>query len=224
MKYASPRPGLKKRLKRVRSFSQLLHTLPRSFSHQFPRHLRRVCPQSHTRLLRWLRPVTSRAKQRIPMNGFGFLVPRSEKLRTLGTVWNSSLFPGRAPEGRIAITSFVGGATDPEFCEKPEDEIKTIVHAENARVLGINGPPVASAIWKHPKALPQYNLGHGHIVEAIRKAEQETPGLFFSANYLEGPSLGKCVEQAFATAEAVCGICRRARKESRRHSSAGGSL
>ena len=138
-----------------------------------------------------------------PMIGFGFLVPRSEKLRTLGTVWNSSLFPGRAPEGRIAITSFAGGATDTEFCDKPEGEIKTIVHAENARVLGITGPPVASAIWKHPKALPQYNLGHGHIVEAIRKAEQATPGLFFSASYLEGPSLGKCVEQAFATAESV---------------------
>jgi oxygen-dependent protoporphyrinogen oxidase len=138
-----------------------------------------------------------------PVNGFGFLVPRSEKLHTLGTVWNSSLFPGRAPEGRIAITSFVGGATDPDFCEKPESEIKTIVHAEIARVLGIEGPPVASAIWKHPKALPQYNLGHGHTVEAIRKAEQATPGLFFSANYLEGPSLGKCVEQAFATAESV---------------------
>ena len=138
-----------------------------------------------------------------PLNGFGFLVPRSEKLRTLGTIWNSSLFPGRAPEGRIAITSFVGGATDSEFCGKPEAEIKSIVHAENARVLGIEGPPVASAIWKHPKALPQYNLGHGHTVEAIRKAEQATPGLFFSANYLEGPSLGKCVEQAFTTAEAV---------------------
>jgi oxygen-dependent protoporphyrinogen oxidase len=138
-----------------------------------------------------------------PMNGFGFLVPRTEKLRTLGTVWNSSLFPGRAPEGRIAITSFAGGATDTEIGEKSDSEIAAIVHAENARILGISGPPVASSIWKHPKALPQYNLGHGHIIEAIRKAERTTAGLFFSANYLEGPSIGKCVEQAFATAEAI---------------------
>jgi oxygen-dependent protoporphyrinogen oxidase len=138
-----------------------------------------------------------------PINGFGFLVPRSEKLRTLGTVWNSALFPGRAPEGRIAITSFAGGATDAEIGEKPDSEIAAIVHAENAGILGITGPPVASAVWKHPKALPQYNLGHGHIVEAIRDAERTTPGLFFSANYLEGPSIGKCVEQAFAAAEAV---------------------
>jgi protoporphyrinogen/coproporphyrinogen III oxidase len=138
-----------------------------------------------------------------PMNGFGFLVPRAEKLRTLGTIWNSSLFPGRAPAGMMAITSFIGGATNTELCEKLEAEIAAIVHAENARILGIVGPPVATAVWKHPKALPQYNLGHGHTVEAIRKAERETPGLFFSGNYLEGPSLGKCIEQAFATAEAV---------------------
>jgi protoporphyrinogen/coproporphyrinogen III oxidase len=139
-----------------------------------------------------------------PMNGFGFLVPRAEKLRTLGTIWNSSLFAGRAPEGMITITSFIGGATDTEICEKPEAEIAAIVHAENARILGIAGSPVTSVVWKHPKALPQYNLGHGHTVEAIRKVARETPGLFFSGNYLEGPSLGKCVEQASATAEAVC--------------------
>jgi len=138
-----------------------------------------------------------------PMNGFGFLIPRAEKLRNLGTIWNSSLFPGRAPEGMMSITSFIGGATDTEIVEKPEAEIAAIVHAENSKILGIEGPPAASVVWKHPRALPQYNLGHGHVVEAIRKAERETSGLFFSGNYLEGPSLGKCVEQAFAAAESV---------------------
>jgi oxygen-dependent protoporphyrinogen oxidase len=137
------------------------------------------------------------------LDGFGFLVPRSEKRRTLGTVWNSSLFPGRAPLGSFAITSFVGGATEPDVLDKADDEIAAIVHDENAKILGITGPPVASAVWKHPKALPQYNLGHGHIVEAIRDGEKQNPGLFFSGNYLEGPSLGKCVEHAFKTGEAV---------------------
>jgi protoporphyrinogen/coproporphyrinogen III oxidase len=137
------------------------------------------------------------------LEGFGFLVPRSENRRTLGTVWNSSLFPGRAPLGSFTITSFVGGATEPEMLLKPSEEIAAIVKDENARILGIAGPPVASAVWKHPKALPQYNLGHAHIVEAIHDGEKETPGLFFSGNYLEGPSLGKCVENGFKTAEAM---------------------
>lgn len=139
---------------------------------------------------------------RLP-EGFGFLVPRKEKMRTLGTVWNSSLFPGRAPEGRALITSFLGGATDPELVQQPEDEIAMIAGAENRRILQIGGPPIVSVTWKHAKALPQYNLGHGHIVEGIREAQGATRGAFFAGNYLEGPAIGKCVEQASRTAEAV---------------------
>jgi oxygen-dependent protoporphyrinogen oxidase len=135
------------------------------------------------------------------LDGFGFLIPRSEKIRTLGTVWNSSLFPGRAPAGSVAITSFIGGATDPKIIERSDDEIAAIVQNENARILQISGAPVASAVWKYPKALPQYNLGHGHVVEAIRDGERANSGLFFCGNYLEGPSLGKCVEMANQTAQ-----------------------
>ncbi len=138
-----------------------------------------------------------------PPDGFGFLIPRSENLRTLGTVWNSSLFPGSAPEGCVAITSFIGGATDPGMVEKADADIADIVHRENAAAMVINGGPVVSAIWKHAKALPQYNLGHRQIVECAHSAEREIPGLLFSGNYLEGPAIGKCVEQAFRTAEAV---------------------
>jgi oxygen-dependent protoporphyrinogen oxidase len=138
-----------------------------------------------------------------PINGFGFLVPRSEKLHTLGTVWNSSLFPGRAPRGAVTLTSFTGGATNPDIAAEPEGEIAKIIQSENEHILKIIGSPVTSAVWKYPRALPQYNLGHGHVVEAIRDAERLLPGIFFAGNYLEGPAVGKCVENGFQTAEAV---------------------
>jgi len=137
------------------------------------------------------------------LEGFGFLVPRAEKVRTLGTVWNSSLFPGRAREGSVTITSFIGGATDPDIIQLHEENIAAIVAEENARILGITGPPVEVAVWKYPRALPQYNLGHGHVVETIRDGERASPGLYFAGNYLEGPAIGKCVESGFQTAEAV---------------------
>jgi protoporphyrinogen/coproporphyrinogen III oxidase len=136
-------------------------------------------------------------------DGFGVLIPRSEKYRTLGIVWNSSLFPDRAGEGRTALSSFVGGATDPEIVEKPDQEIIAIVQDENARILGITGQPIVSSVWKHPKALPQYNLGHGHIVETVRESERSIPGLYFAGNYLEGPSIGKCIDRGSQTAEAA---------------------
>ncbi len=137
------------------------------------------------------------------IDGFGFLVPRPEKLHTLGTVWNSSLFPGRAPEGAVTVTSFAGGATNPEIANEPEDQIAKIIQSENEHILKIVGSPITSAVWRYPRALPQYNLGHGHVVEAIRDAERQLPGIFFAGNYLEGPALGKCVENGFQTAEAV---------------------
>jgi len=138
-----------------------------------------------------------------PLDGFGVLIPRSEKHRTLGIVWNSSLFAGRAPESQMVVTSFVGGATDPEIVTKPEEEIAAIVQDDHAKILGITGSPIAAAVWKHEKALPQYNLGHSHAVEAIREAERAVPGLYFAGNYLEGPSIGKCVEDGFHTADAI---------------------
>lgn len=137
------------------------------------------------------------------LDGFGVLIPRSEKHRTLGIVWNSSLFPGRAPEGQMTLTSFIGGATDPEIGQKAQGEIAAIVQKDHEQILEIAGSPVTSIIWVHQKALPQYNLGHGHVVRAMRDAERSVAGLYFAGNYLEGPSVGKCVECAFETADGV---------------------
>lgn len=139
----------------------------------------------------------------LPPQGFGVLIPRSEKHRTLGIVWNSSLFPERAPRGQFAVTSFLGGATDHNLLERSDAEIAAITEKDSATILGITGSPIVSGLWRHAKALPQYNLGHGHVVKSLRDAERVIPGLFFSGNYLEGPSIGKCVEHASKTADVV---------------------
>jgi protoporphyrinogen/coproporphyrinogen III oxidase len=136
-------------------------------------------------------------------NGFGFLVPRSEGLRVLGTVWNSSLFPGRAPENMACFTSFAGGATDPALCGMSDDEIAEITCTEVGRILGITGPPVTRLVHRYARALPQYNLGHSETVSALEAAASSVPGLFLAGNYLTGPSIGSCVEQANQTADAV---------------------
>jgi len=138
-----------------------------------------------------------------PLHGFGVLIPRTEKRRTLGIVWNTSLFAGRAPEGQMTITSFIGGTTDPGIAQKPPEEIAALVQKDHQEILGITGSPITTIIWVHQKALPQYNLGHGHVVEAIREAERSLAGLYFAGNYLEGPSIGRCVERGFHAAESV---------------------
>jgi len=135
--------------------------------------------------------------------GFGVLIPRKEGLRTLGTVWNSSLFPGCAPSDSVLLTSFVGGATDPEIVHEDPDEISSIVEEETSRILEISGAPVAKQITRYAKALPQYNLGHAHILENIREELANLPGVFLTGNYWIGPALGNCVEAGAQTAESA---------------------
>ena len=137
------------------------------------------------------------------LNGFGFLVPRSSGLRVLGTVLNSSLFPGRAPAGHALLTSFVGGATDPGAAKLSHEELASLVHREISGLLAIKGPPAFSNVTIWPRALPQYNLGHGERLAAIANVCLRLPGLFLAGNYLRGPAIGSCVEQSLAVAEVV---------------------
>jgi protoporphyrinogen/coproporphyrinogen III oxidase len=130
------------------------------------------------------------------LRGFGFLVPRSEGLRLLGTVWNSSLFPGRTPQGMASFTSFLGGMTDPEMASYSPERIAAIAHSELSSVLGIGGAPVTQHVARWPRALPQYNIGHQGVTSALRNLCARTPGLFLAGNYLAGPSIGACVEHA----------------------------
>lgn len=138
-----------------------------------------------------------------PVQGFGFLVPRKEGLRVLGTVWCSSLFPERAPEGMINLTSFVGGATDPGILNLTAEQVAETAEKELAKVLRISGEPVTRITKMWPRALPQYNLGHGETVAAIQSELGKIPGLFLAGNYLAGASVGYCAEQAVKTASQV---------------------
>jgi protoporphyrinogen/coproporphyrinogen III oxidase len=137
------------------------------------------------------------------LKGFGFLVPRSSGLRVLGSVWNSSLFPGRAPAGHALLTSFVGGATDPGAAALSAGDLAELVHGDVAPVLRIHAAPVFSHVQVYRRALPQYNIRHSERLMALERLRGEVPGLFFVGNYLRGPAIGNCVELGIATADAL---------------------
>jgi len=137
------------------------------------------------------------------LDGFGFLAPRSSGLRVLGCVWNSSLFPNRAPAGHVLLTSFIGGATDPTAATLSEKELADLVHRELSPLLQIRANPAFSHVQTYRRALPQYNLGHADRLRALEKLRLSVPGLFLVGNYLQGPAIGSCVDLGIATAEAL---------------------
>jgi oxygen-dependent protoporphyrinogen oxidase len=124
-----------------------------------------------------------------PVDGFGMLFPRRERTRTLGTLFPSSMFPGRAPEGHHLLTSFLGGALDPEAAVTAPEAFLEAAVAENGRVLGITAPPVFSEVRIVPHAIAQYNVGHGLLLERLTSFDKANPGLFLAGNYRGGVGL-----------------------------------
>jgi len=101
-----------------------------------------------------------RAAVRHNLEGFGFMVPRREGLSSFCTIWNSSLFDGRAPKGMVVLTTFARAGEDGELLTLPDEVLAKTIEAETKKILGITGEPVERQVWKYTRALPQYNLGH----------------------------------------------------------------
>jgi len=137
------------------------------------------------------------------LDGFGFLAPRGEGLRTLGSIWNSSLFAERAPDGWIVTTNFIGGATDPGAVQLSDEELISAVHHDLSKVLGVSQEPRRLPITRYERAIPQYTIGHAARVARIEAELQNQAGLWIAGNYLRGVALGDCIKQAERIADEV---------------------
>ena len=137
------------------------------------------------------------------LDGFGFLVPEVEQRQILGTLWSSSIFPDRTPEGHVALTTFVGGTRQPENARLPEEDIKALVLEELRDLCGVSGPPVFSRFMRWERAIPQYRVGYKKVQAVFDQLETEHPGLYFAGNYRRGISVGDSVLSAHETVEKV---------------------
>lgn len=143
-----------------------------------------------------------------PLDGLGVLTPKVERRGVLGMLFSSTLFAGRAPEGHVLLTAYVGGARQPELALLPREELESLVLTEACDLLGARGEPVFSSAryWRH--GLPQPGLGHERRVASLRALEAEWPGLFITGNYVAGVSTTACIDAAHAAASRVVGLLR----------------
>jgi oxygen-dependent protoporphyrinogen oxidase len=135
--------------------------------------------------------------------GFGMLAPRKENRALLGTLFSSSMFEGRADGDHVMLTTFVGGRRNPGLATGPDERLVEEVAREHRELLGTRAGPLWNAITRWPQAIPQYELGHLARIAKLAEAEQAVPGLRFCANYRGGVSVGDCIANAAATAEAL---------------------
>jgi oxygen-dependent protoporphyrinogen oxidase len=137
------------------------------------------------------------------LNGFGYLIPKKEGCSVLGTLWDSSIFPYRAPEGKVLLRSMMGGATRPQAADLSDEQVQILVQADLERIMGIKAAPEMARIFRHDRAIPQYVSGHAALVKQIRSELTATPRLFLTGNAYEGIGLNDCVANANRTAAEV---------------------
>ncbi|WVZ71530.1 hypothetical protein U9M48_020105 [Paspalum notatum var. saurae] len=141
------------------------------------------------------------------LQGFGQLHPRSQGVETLGTIYSSSLFPGRAPAGRVLLLNYIGGATNTGIVSKTESELVEAVDRDLRKML-INPTavdPLVLGVRVWPQAIPQFLVGHLDLLEAAKSALDQGgyDGLFLGGNYVAGVALGRCVEGAYESASQI---------------------
>ena len=165
-------------------------------------------------------PLTSIRRDRLDpatgeLPGFGQLHPRTQGITTLGTIYSSSLFPGRAPAGYQELLCYIGGATNRGIVDQGEDAIVAQVDRDlRAMLVAPDAPPpqkVGVRVW--PRAIPQFNVGHLDEVARAKAALAGAGlgGVLLGGNYVAGVALGKCVEYGYEFAGLAAGVVEEAR-------------
>jgi len=138
-----------------------------------------------------------------PLAGFGFVVPAIEQRQIIAGSLASLKFPGRAPEGKLLLRVFVGGALQPELATLPDDDIRRLVLAELRELLGLSGEPEFFEIARWLGMMPQYHVGHLDLVRQIEERAAAIPHFALAGNAYRGVGVPFCVRSGEQAAEAI---------------------
>jgi oxygen-dependent protoporphyrinogen oxidase len=179
-------------------------------AHAAARHLREAAPAISAILARIpFAPMAvialgyDRAAVKHDLDGFGLLIPTREKRELLGALWTSSIFPGRAPDGKVLVRAMAGGADNPQLMELDDDALTNLTLAELRPLLGLKGAPEMVRIIRHRRAIAQYEPGHLALLAALERELAVQPGLHLTGASYRGISVNACAKEAEKVAEAV---------------------
>ncbi len=135
--------------------------------------------------------------------GRGFVIPRAEGRTLTAVTWTSNKFGGRVPEDMALLRGFVGRAGNqrPAFLE--DEELIPLVRAELQSILGIDAEPLLARVYRWPRAMPQYNLGHPEILTSLAERLANYPRLALTGAAYRGVGIPDCIGDAIAQATAL---------------------
>jgi oxygen-dependent protoporphyrinogen oxidase len=140
---------------------------------------------------------------RHPLHGSGFVVPKVENSGLLAATWLSSKWPSRAPDGRVLLRTFVGGARDPRALERSDAELTELSMRALAPLLGITGEPLFVRVYRWQRASAQHEVGHLERLATIERTLLQHSGLFLTGSGFRGVGIPDCVADGRATGKQV---------------------
>ncbi len=142
-------------------------------------------------------------KIEVDIEAFGFLIPAKENRNILGTLFDSSIFANRAPEGKILLRVFVGGARSPHLALIEDEGLIKIIMSELKDILKIGAEPDFIKIFRWHKAIPQYHIGHHERLQRLETLVSNYKGLYLTGNAFKGVSVNDCIANSFELADKI---------------------
>lgn len=139
---------------------------------------------------------------RADLGGFGFLVAAGEAPRVLGCVFESTVWPERAPDDHVLLRCIYGGARDPGAAELDDAALFAQAGADLAHILGIRAEPehTSSVRWEH--GIAQYPVGHADRVAAWESIAHPARIVLAGSAY-HGVAVNDCIADARRVARVV---------------------
>lgn len=137
------------------------------------------------------------------LDGYGFVIPRIEGRTLLASTWSSSKWGHRAPDGSVLIRSYIGGAGRETALERSDEELVELARADLRHVMGVMEKPALARVFRWPRAMPQYLVGHLDRLAAIEARLQGLPGVFVAGAGYRGVGVPDCIRDGLGAAERV---------------------
>lgn len=144
-----------------------------------------------------------RAPAGVDLDAYGLLVSRGEGPALLGVQFESSVYPGRAPQGGALLRCVRGGVFEADVIEASRDELVRRTVTDLRAILHLDATPDFVHVLQIPQAIPQYEIGHHDRVTALERALTRFPDLRVIGHALRGVGVNDCIRAARSAVRAI---------------------
>lgn len=138
-----------------------------------------------------------------PLDGFGLLTTTSSRQPILGVLWDSSIFPDRAPAGAKSLRAMIGGQRNPDLVNQDDAGLVQTARIGISNTMGLDQDPDVTFVKRWNRGIPSYAPGHVASVDALFARLENFPGLYLNCNAYRGIAMNDCARNSRELAERI---------------------